>query len=101
MPTRVEGGHKSIIDYLECQSFSRSRVSKSHVETREQEKGANGCGSDHNLLWVDWKLWSGISEDAVSSRVPRYCVCWKKDALSDPVTAARYTSLSTPSLSSW
>jgi hypothetical protein len=100
LPTRVEGGHRSVIDYIICPALSRSRVSKVHVETHEQKKRANGCGSDHNLLWVDWKLWN-VSDDVTEIQSHCYRLCWKKDALSDPAIAARYNYFLTPALSSW
>jgi hypothetical protein len=54
--TRQEGEHSSIIDYLLTSLPSLPRVQKFHVETRDQVRGANGCGSDYNILWLDYSL---------------------------------------------
>jgi hypothetical protein len=54
-PTRFENGHASVIDYLISKPLCK-RIQEVHVECESQIKGANGCGSNRNLLWVPWEL---------------------------------------------
>ena len=49
-------GQTSIVDYIITSRESLHRVHHVHVENGLQARGANGIGSDHNLLYVDWKL---------------------------------------------
>jgi hypothetical protein len=102
LPTRVEGHHKSIIDFLVCAPSGQSRVTNVHVETKNQLHGANGCGSDHNLVLLDWKLWNSDNASTNPKRqTPSYRLCWDKDALGDPAVAALCSSILTPGLSTW
>jgi hypothetical protein len=102
LPTRVEGHHKSIIDFLVCAPSGQSRVTKVHVETKNQLHGANGCGSDHNLMLLDWKPWNIDNASTNPKRqTPPYRLCWDKDALGDPAVAALYSSILTPGPSTW
>jgi hypothetical protein len=55
-PTRVEGPKSSIIDYLLAASSTLPQIRNVQVESDNQVRGANGCGSDHNLLWLDYSL---------------------------------------------
>jgi exonuclease III len=55
-PTKEESGWTSIIDYLITAPESLQRVDKVHVECRNQTAGANALGSDHHLLYLDWKV---------------------------------------------
>jgi hypothetical protein len=100
-PTRFENGHASVLDYIITNPSCR-RAKMVHVECIAQDQGANGLGSDHNLLWVDWK--QKISPAGASS--PRaltqpYRLCWDKNAFSDPGVVKRYQSLITPALCDW
>eukprot|EP00243_Klebsormidium_subtile_P000268 TRINITY_DN1045_c0_g1_i1.p2 TRINITY_DN1045_c0_g1~~TRINITY_DN1045_c0_g1_i1.p2 ORF type:complete len:106 (+),score=5.19 TRINITY_DN1045_c0_g1_i1:693-1010(+) len=56
LPTQCENGRTSIIDYLITAPDSLLRVQRVHVECVDQASDANALGSDHNLLFVDWKL---------------------------------------------
>jgi hypothetical protein len=56
IPTRAENGRTSVIDYLITAHESIYRVQGVHVECQDQALGANALGSDHHLLYVDWKL---------------------------------------------
>lgn len=56
LPTRCENGRTSIIDYLITAPESLHRVLDVEVQCHDQFDGANALGSDHHLLYVDWKL---------------------------------------------
>jgi hypothetical protein len=46
----------SIVDFIITSNESMHRVHTVYVENGTQARGANGIGSDHNLLYVGWKL---------------------------------------------
>jgi hypothetical protein len=99
LPTRSEGGSSSIIDYIVSSSSSQVRVLNTHVETMSQAKGANGCGSDHNLLWVDWQLHCG--DGSLAPKSPDYRLCFDKAALFETDVANAYHGILTASLNEW
>jgi hypothetical protein len=55
-PNRVEGPNYSIINCLLAASSTLPRIRNVQVESDDQVRGANGCSSDHNLLWLDYSL---------------------------------------------
>jgi hypothetical protein len=83
-PTRFENGHASVVDYIITKPSCR-RAKMVHVECTSQDLGANGLGSDHNLLWVDWEqiiATAGASSPRASTQP--YRLTWDKNAFSDP-----------------
>jgi hypothetical protein len=61
-----------------------------------------GAEATTNLLLLDWKLWN-IPGGSISlmPQTPPYRLCWDKDALADPIVAAKYSSALSPNLFSW
>jgi hypothetical protein len=53
-PTHAEGPNSSIINYLLAARSTLPQIRNVQVEADDQVRGANGCGSDHNLLWLDY-----------------------------------------------
>lgn len=52
-PTFRARGQTSIVDFIITSRESLHRVHHVHVANDTQARGANGIGSDHNLLFVD------------------------------------------------
>jgi hypothetical protein len=101
-PTRAKNAHFSIIDYLICLSSTiKKRVSKVHVETDNQDLGANGCGSDHHLFWVGWHLADSLDSSPSLEATPSYCLCWDKEALSNSSVGTRLCDALGPNLLEW
>jgi hypothetical protein len=74
IPTRVKNGQQSIIDYIVVPLASQQRIQKVHVGTQLQALGANGSGSDHNLLYIDWLITRKSSSSSTHTRPPtRLC----------------------------
>jgi hypothetical protein len=95
--TRQEGEHSSIIEYLLTSLPSLPRVQKVHVETHDQVRGANGCGSDHNLLWLDYSLDFDIpSWHAPPPRLTFDCIAFQKAEIKKD-----YQEELTPLLNEW
>jgi hypothetical protein len=74
-PIRFENGHASVLDYIISKPPCHAKMV--HVECIAQDKGANGLGSDHDLLWGDWEQMSSTAA-ASSPRAltPTYRLCW-------------------------
>jgi hypothetical protein len=74
-PTRVEGPNSSIIDNLLAARSTLPSIKNVQVEADDQVRGANGCGSDHNLLWLDYSMhfdlpsWHAPPPRLVSDRI--------------------------------
>jgi hypothetical protein len=92
-----EREHSSIIDYLLTSLPSFPRVQKVHVETHEQVRGANGCGSDHNLLWLDYSL----DFDIPSWHAPPPKLMFDRIAFQKAETKKDYQEELTPLLNEW
>jgi exonuclease III len=95
-PTREETGKTSIIDYLITAPESLRRVQNVHVEGRDQSSGVNALGSDHNLLFVDWKLASKEPDDPSSNRIVK-----NYSRLQEPDIQAAYQAALKSELQKW
>jgi endonuclease/exonuclease/phosphatase family metal-dependent hydrolase len=96
VPTREETGKTSTIDYLITAPESLTRVQDVHVENCNQSLGANALGSDHHLLFVDWKL---VSEELPKANPNRTIKNYQR--LQDPVIKAAYQKALTSELAQW
>lgn len=84
-PTFRARGQTSIVDYMITSRESLHHVQSVHVENNLQKRGANGIGSDHNLLYVDWKRHVDMPEYATVSRT-----MWKLEELENPAHQTLY-----------
>lgn len=72
-----------------------------HVESQSQRLGANACGSDHNLLYVDWLISSDPLRLSPSNRQPLTRLCFFKDALHAPATREKFQETLAPVLDTY
>lgn len=79
-PTFAKRGQQSIIDYAITGPESLSRIARVHIETKVQKLGANALGSDHHLIFADWRL--TIETPSPPSRKSR--LVWDKTRLQEP-----------------
>jgi hypothetical protein len=78
-PTRFENGHASILDYIITKPSCR-RAKMVHVECIAEDQGANGLGSDHNLLSIDWEqIISPAGASSPRALTQPYRLCWDKN----------------------
>ena len=96
LPTRCENGRTSIIDYLITAPESLHRVLQVRVECHDQLEGANALGSDHHLLFVDWRLTVEAPEE---SRPLRIVTDYSK--LQEPATLQAFQAALSSELSDW
>jgi hypothetical protein len=84
-PTFRARGQTSIVDFIITSHESMHRVHNVHVENGTQARGAIGIGSDHNLLYVDWKLQIDMPECSNTVRQT-----WNITELEDPANQKAY-----------
>jgi hypothetical protein len=85
-----------IIDYILTAPESLCRVANVKVECATQQDGANALGSDHHLLFVDWKL----SVDASNPDCPRRSI-FNYLKLQKPAIREAYNTALTSELQNW
>lgn len=68
IPTFSARGQQSIVDYFVTAKESLFRVRRVHVETTTHKLGANAIGSDHHLLFLDWKVNVTTQETSTPTR---------------------------------
>jgi hypothetical protein len=96
-PTRVEGPNSSIIDYLLAANSTLPRSRNVQVESDDQVRGAIGCGSDHNLLWLDYSL----HFDLPSRHAPPPRLVFDRIAFQKEEVQTEYQDQLSPLLEDW
>jgi hypothetical protein len=72
-------------------------VERVHVECNDQSLGANAFGSDHNLLYVDWKLHVDVPECGMSATR----TIWKMSNFEDAKARRKYQQALSANLKYW
>jgi hypothetical protein len=89
-------GQQSIVDYLVTSRESLHRVERVHVECNDQSLGANAIGSDHNLLYVGWKLHVDVPECMSATRT-----IWRMSDFEDAKIHTKYQQTLSAKLENW